>query len=145
MRVYCQSRLISASGFSRPSYPHEISILLEIVLDIAVKGVLDRFANAARQVDVRGAPARPPRMLMMRSRGCSCFSASSWWRARRIISSLCSRGEITAQCHHTGREFVVDAPTGRAQFFGDAFALRDPSPPPLVIDGAALRADRTLT
>jgi hypothetical protein len=54
-------------------------------------------------------------------------------------------GEITPQCHHTGREFVVDAPTGRAQFFGDAFALRDPSPPPLVIDGAALRADRTLT
>jgi hypothetical protein len=52
--------------------------------------------------------------------------------------------EITRQCHHTGREFVVDAPAGRAHFFDDTFALKDPSSAHLVVDGAALRADRTI-
>ena len=54
-------------------------------------------------------------------------------------------GEIAPQRHDTGRKFVVDASAGRAQLFGYTFALRDPSPAPLVVDGVALRADRTLT
>ena len=53
-------------------------------------------------------------------------------------------GEITSQSDDAGRIFVVDAAAGRAQRLDSAFGPRHPSPAPLVIDDAALRADRTL-
>lgn len=68
------------SGVSRPIYTHEISILLEIVLNLAVEGALDGLANAARQMDVRRVdydPCGSSSMLMIRLSGCSFFSASS--------------------------------------------------------------------
>src|SRR5271169_4211894 len=71
-------------------------------------------------------------------------ASSSMLMMRLIISSLCSRAKSPRNVTTPAREFVVDAPAGRAHFFGDTFALRDPSPAPLVVDGAALRADRTL-
>src|SRR5271168_1821480 len=56
--------IAASSGLSHPVYAHEISILLEIVLDFAVKGALDCLANAARQVDVRRVDHDPLRIIL---------------------------------------------------------------------------------
>ena len=55
---------MAASGLTGPIYPHEISVFLEIVLDLAVEGALDRLANAARQVDVCRVDLDPVRVLL---------------------------------------------------------------------------------
>jgi hypothetical protein len=44
---------LAALGFPSPIYAHEISVLLERVLNFAVEGALDRLANAPRQVNIR--------------------------------------------------------------------------------------------
>jgi hypothetical protein len=52
-------------------------------------------------------------------------------------------GEITSPGHNTSREIVIDAATGRTQFFGSIPGPRHPPPAPLMIDSTALRADHT--
>src|SRR6516225_5143947 len=113
-----------ALGFSGPIYPHEISVFLEIVLNLAVEGALDRLANAARQVDVRRVDHDSVRVLL------DTNDPVEWmfFLFRFLLMAgqvdhllLVFAYEITFQGNHTGRKFVVDAAAGRAQRFNSAF------------------------
>ena len=81
---------------------------------------------------------------MIRLSGCSFFSASSWWRARLIISSLCSWAKSPRSVTTpAGNLSLMRRQAAHSSSIG-TFALRPPLPAPCVIEGPALRADRAL-
>jgi hypothetical protein len=66
------------------------------VVDLVMESALDRLANTARQVDVSRIDHDSQRILLDANDPVErmlLLLASSWWRARRIISSLCSRAK----------------------------------------------------
>ena len=118
-----------------------------MTLDLAVEGALDCLANATRQMDVRRSDHEPLRVILnaddpverMLPLFCVLLVAS---QADHLILLLLA--EVATQRHDPGGEFVIDAAAGCAQLLIGTFVLRPPLPAPLVIDCAALRADRAL-
>src|SRR5271166_1041260 len=135
------------SGLRRPVHSHEISISLKICLDLAVEGALHRFANAARQVDVRRVDHQALRILLDAD-----DPIERMLRLLRLLLMVRQAdhllfvlpGEITPQRHDAGRKFVVDPTTRSTELLVSGLRPRHPLPAPVVIDGAALRADRAL-
>jgi hypothetical protein len=64
IRTICQFERISVSSLPHPGHSHEISVILEILLDLTVESPSNRLANAARQVDVRGIDHDSPRVFL---------------------------------------------------------------------------------
>ena len=52
--------------------------------------------------------------------------------------------EVAVQFDDAGRKFVVDAPAGRTKRLVALLGSRRPLPAPVMIDGAALRANRAV-
>jgi len=112
-----------------------------------VEGALDRLANPARQMDVCCVDHDSLRVLLDANDPVErmlLFLCLLLMAGQMDHLLLVRMGEITFQIHNAGGIFVVDAAAGRTQSLGSPLGARNPSPAPLVIDDAALRADRTL-
>jgi len=136
-----------ASALRRPADPHEVSVFLEGVLDLAVKRALYRLANAARQVNVGRVDHQPLRVPL------DADDPIEWVLFILRFLLVASQadhflfvllGEVAAQRHNSGRELVFYTTTGRAKLLVGTFVLRPPLPAPLMIDRATLRADRAV-
>jgi len=63
-------------------------------------------------------------------------------QVNHLLNLLAS--EVTVQFDDAGRKLVVDAPAGRTKRLVALLGSRRPLPAPVMIDGAALRANRAV-
>jgi hypothetical protein len=130
-----------------PVYANEIPIFVEMTLKLAVKGALNRFADAAREMDIRGGDDDPIKTLF------DIDDAVEWvlrffvrlLMARKIdhIRLLLGR-ERAAQGDEPSGILVVNPMTSLANHLVSGLRPRRPMPASGLINGAALQTDRRL-
>jgi hypothetical protein len=113
----------------------------------AVKGALDGFTNAARQMNVCRVDHDLVRILVDThyavERMLGLFGLLLMTRQVDDFLYL-AWPEIAAQSNDAGRKFVIDAPAGRAKCLLMVFGFRPPVPAAVMKNSAALGAHRVV-
>lgn len=125
--------------FTRSKYPS-----FSKLSSISPWDALDRLANMARQMDVGRVDHEPPDAILDAD---DAVQRMLFLFPFLLVTGQTDHflfvfpGEFTLERHDAGRVFVVDAATGRAQFFEGNVGLCHPLPTPSMVDGVALPTD----
>jgi hypothetical protein len=130
-----------------PVYANEIPIFVEMTLKLAVKGALNRFADAAREMDIRGGDDDLIQTLFD-------INDAVERMLRFLIRLLVTRKidhirlllgrERAAQGDEPSGILVVNPMTSLANHLVSGLRPRRPMPASGLINGAALQTDRRL-